>query len=156
VTDEACQLICHLNCQLISQPIHVIRRETVLHIAVAGVLCLPLTYWPTRQGSFAISIATIVAVAILSAWLSLWYVTRTNRSSVWWVFPLAFALGAIASEALFFACYYFDYGHSDQKLSVGVAVSIVEGAIIALLGGLTVLCALFAIRRITSTSRATR
>jgi hypothetical protein len=97
-----------------------------------------------------------VAVAILSAWLSLWYMSRTNRSNVWWIFPSAFALGAVASETLFFTYYYFDYGHSDQKLSVGVAVSILEGGVIALLGGLTVLCAFFAIRRITSTSRATR
>ncbi len=36
----------------------------------------------------------------------------------------------------------FDDGHSDQKLSVGIAVAILEGGVIAFLGGLTVLCAL--------------
>ena len=126
---------------------------------VAGVLCLPLTYWPTRYGSYpslALSITTIVAIAILSAWLSLWHMNRTRRISEWWTFPLAFAVGAVVIEAAFFAYYYFTYGHSDPKLTVGVILSLMEGGAIAFLGGLTVTGAFFAIRRITSASRATR
>jgi len=122
----------------------------------AGALCLPLTYWPNRYGTLAISITTILAVAVFSAWLSLWHMNRTNRISEWWTFPLAFVLGAVASETLSFAYYYFDYGRSDPLLGVGVSLSILECGVTALLGGLTVSGAFFAIRRITNTSRATR
>lgn len=122
----------------------------------AGALCIPLTYWPNRYGALGTSIVTILAVAICSTWLSLWYMNHTNRISEWWTFPLAFVLGAGASEALFFAYYYFDYGRSDPLLGVGVSLSILEGGVTALLGGLTVSGAFFAFRRITNTSRVTR
>jgi hypothetical protein len=56
----------------------------------------------------------------------------------------------------FFVYYYFDYGHADAKLSVGIAVSTIEGGLIALLGAAAVVGAFFAFRRITAASRATR
>jgi hypothetical protein len=122
----------------------------------AGALCLPLTYWPNRYGALGTSTLIILAVAIGSTWLSRWYMNHTNRSSEWGTFPLAFALGAGASEALFFAYYYFDYGYRDPKLGVGVTLAVWEGGAIAFLGGLTVTMAFFAIRRKTNTLRATR
>jgi hypothetical protein len=123
---------------------------------VAGTLCLPLTYWPTRYEFLPISIGIILAVAILSTWLSVAYMHRTARMSAWWELALAFALGAIAIETLFFANYYFGVGQSDRKLDVGIFLLILEGGVIAVLGALTVTGTYFAIRRITGTSRATR
>jgi len=118
-----------------------------------------MTYRLTRYGSgesLAASVAIIVAIATLGTWLALWYMNRMNRQRAWWALTLAFAGGAGLSEALFFAYYYFDYGHADQKLSVGIALSFIEGGAIALLGSLSVVASFFALRRITSASRATR
>ena len=126
---------------------------------VAGALCLPMTYRLTRYGSgesLAASVAIIVATAMLGTWLALWYMNRKNCQSAWWALTLAFVGGAGLSEVLFFAYYYFDYGHADQKLSVGIALSFIEGGAIAMLGGLSVVVSFFALRRITSASRATR
>ena len=81
---------------------------------------------------------------------------RTCRINEWWTLPLAFVVGAVAMEALFFAYYYFSYGRSDPKLSDGIVLSVMEGGAIALFGGLIIVAAFFAIRRITGTSRATR
>ena len=122
----------------------------------AGALCLPATYRFTRYGSFAISIAIVLTIAALGTWLAFWYMSRSNVSASWSSLASAFAVGAVISEALFFAYYYFDYGQADAKLGVGIALSIIEGGLIALLGAVTVMGAFFALRRITSASRATR
>jgi hypothetical protein len=119
----------------------------------AGSLCLPATYTLTRHGSYEISITAIITIAILGTWLALWYVNRGNDRASWWTLGGAFAVGAVVSEALSFAYYYFDYGHTDAKLSVGIAVSIIEGGVIALLGAATVIGTFFALRRITTRSR---
>ncbi len=117
---------------------------------------MPLTYWPNRYGALGTSVVIILAVAIASTWLSFYYMKRTHRISTWWPFPLAFVLGVSTSEALFFAYYYFDYGHSDALLGVGVSLAILEGGVTALLGALTVLGAFFALRRESDTSKSTR
>jgi hypothetical protein len=130
-------------------------RTNLISLA-AGALCLPATYGFTRNGSFEISIAAIISIAALGTWLAFWYMSRSNDRSSWWSLAGAFAIGAIVSEALFFAYYFFKYGHADAKLSVGIALSIVEGGLIALLGAATVIGAFFAFWRITSASRATR
>jgi len=130
-------------------------RANLISLA-AGALCLPVTYRFTRYGSVEISIAAIIAIAALGTWLAFWYMSRSNDRTSWWSLASAFAVGAIVSEALFFAYYYFDYGHADAKLSVGITLSIIEGGLIALLGTATVVGAFFAFRRITGASRATR
>lgn len=96
-----------------------------------GLICLPITYRMTRDGNFAISLLIIAAVGILSAWLGIRYGT-TNRRSL--AIALAFALGAASSEAALFGYYYFTYGHNDPKLSVGIAVTLIEFGVIAALG----------------------
>jgi hypothetical protein len=130
-------------------------RTSLISLA-AGALCLPATYRFTRYGSFEISIAAVIVIAILGTWLAFWYMSRSNDRTNWWSLASAFAVGAFVSEALFFTYYYFAYGHADAKLSVGIALAIIEGGLIALLGAVTVIGAFFAFRRITSASRATR
>ena len=130
--------------------------RTNLILLAAGALCLPATYRLTRYGYFELSIAAIITIATASTWLAFWYMSRSSERTSWSSFAIAFAVGAIVSEGLFFAYYYFDYGHADAKLSVGIVLSIIEGGVIALLGAVTVIGAFFAFRRITSASRATR
>lgn len=131
-------------------------RASLISLAAAGAVCLPATYRFTRYGSLGVSIAIVVTVAALSTWLALRYVSRSERDSTWWSLAIAFCGGVVLSETLFFAYYYFDYGYADRKLSVGIALTLIEGGAIALLGCLSVVAAYFARRRLTSTSRATR
>jgi len=102
------------------------------------------------------SVAAVVTIAVLGTWLAIREIDRTANPGKWWSLGIAFAVGAIATEILFFAYYYIRYGHADPKLSVGVALSVVEGAVIAALGVSTTIGSFFAIRRITGASRATR
>ena len=132
-------------------------RASLISLAAAGAVCLPATYRFTRYGSLGVSIAIVVTVAALSTWLALRYMSRSERDSTWWSLAIAFCSGVVLSETLFFAYYYyFDYGYADRKLSVGIALTLIEGGVIALLGCLSVVAAYFARRRLTSTSRATR
>jgi len=117
---------------------------------------LPATYTLTRHGSYEISIAVICAIAVFGTWLALRYKSRGCESIGWRSLASAFAVGAIFSEMLSFVYYYFDYGHTDAKLSVGVAVSIIDAGVIAIVGAATVTGTFFAIQRITNASSATR
>ena len=130
-------------------------RTNLISLA-AGALCLPATYRLTRYGSFEVSIAAVITIAALSTWLAYRYMSRSNDRASSWSLASAFAIGAVVSETLFFAYYYFDYGHADEKLSVGITLSIIEGGVIALFGAATVIGFYFVFRRITSASRATR
>jgi hypothetical protein len=122
----------------------------------AGSVCLPATYTLTRDGSYELSVGIIITIAAFAAWAALSYTRRGDEGVSWWSLASAFTVGALLSETLFFAHYYFDYGHADAKLNVGIALLIIEGGLIALLGAAAVVGAFFAFRRITAASRATR
>jgi hypothetical protein len=130
-------------------------RANLISLA-AGILCLPATYGFTRHGALEFSVAAVLSIAAIGTWLALWGAERTENRPRWWPLAISFACGAITSEFLFFGYYYLGYGHADPKLSVGIALSIVEGGLIAVLGAATVIGTFFAIRRITGASRATR
>jgi RsiW-degrading membrane proteinase PrsW (M82 family) len=130
-------------------------KAIVISLA-AGALCLPATSRFTRYGYLAVSIATIVTIAVLGTCLALWCMNSSKRHTAWWTLALSFCVGALVSEMVSFAYYYFDYGYADPKLGVGIALSFLEGGAIALIGGLSVVAAYFALRRITNASRAAR
>lgn len=129
-------------------------RASIISLA-AGALCLPVTYRLTRDGSYEISILTIVAISILGTWLSLRSNVPHGSRPNWWALACAFAAGAVLSEALFFTYYYFNYGSTDAKLSVGIAISFIEAGVIALVGAATVIATYFTLWRITRRSSAT-
>ena len=122
-------------------------RARLISIAT-GALCLPTTYWSTRHGAIAVSVGVIVTIAVLGTWLALWHIKRNNYDCKWWALALSFCSGAVLSEAIFFVYYYIDYGHVDSKIDVGIALSLIEGGVIALLGSLSVAGTYFTIRPI--------
>lgn len=102
-------------------------------------MCLPFTFTHTREGSLSVSIMLIVVIAVLSISLSL--CLQHESSTIWWIFPLVFVFGAFVSEVIFFIYYYFDNGYNDPKLSVGIAVAIIEFIVISGISSIAIVAA---------------
>ena len=122
---------------------------------LAGAACLLATYSLTREGSIPIALIVIVFIGGACGLVAVAMKGGKSNLSIG-LLTLSFAIGAAISEAVAFAHYYFTYGSQDPKLSVGVAVSVLEFGVIAIVGGLATLSAAFvAKRRITRRSSGT-
>lgn len=118
-------------------------HKGVLLAAVAGLLCLPATYSVSRSGSLSLSIMIAVAVCSAATWIGAEQARPVPRVA-------AFFLGAAVAEGTAFLYYYLIYGSNDPKLSVGVAVSIIELLSILVVGVSTLLVVPFLTRRMRS------
>ena len=118
---------------------------------LAGASCLIFTYELTRQGSF---ILTLVVVAIIgaSAGVGSVFLKDPKTNARLSLLALAFVMGALLSEAVVFAHYYFTYGYQDPSLNVGIAVSELEFGVISVVGGVFMLLSTLATSRITRRS----
>lgn len=120
---------------------------------VGGAVCLPLTFDLTRGAeSLAPSIAIIVVLPLIATTLAIWHGARNGSGTSWWSLALAFSIGAFVSESAFFVHYYYDYGHADQKLGVGIVVALMEVGSIAALGTFSTALTWLTVRRITNHS----
>lgn len=54
------------------------------------------------------------------------------RTSRWWNVAVAFALGVMLGESIFYLYWYYGYGHDDPKGPVRLVLTVVEGGIIAI------------------------
>jgi hypothetical protein len=124
--------------------------------ALAGAACLLATYSLTREGSIPLA---LIVIAFIGGACGLVAVAMNGESGNLRIglLTLSFAIGgAMLSEVVAFTRYFFAYGYQDPKLSVGVAVSVLEFGAIALVGGIATLSAAFmAKRRITRRSSGT-
>ncbi len=108
--------------------------------ALAGALGLPATYSLTREGSILLSLLVVALLGALGGALAV--ASRGGRTVPHLgFFVLAFVVGAALSEAAAFLRYYTAYGHEDPKLSVGVALSLIELCFISAIGSITLLVA---------------
>jgi hypothetical protein len=116
---------------------------------LAGALCLPATYNLVRTGSLPFALALLVLLAASGGALA----CLTSRESVR-LLPLrhvgAFVLGALAVELISFSHYYLSIGRHDPKLSAGIALSLIEFGVTALVGGIFVPISWHVARRLTS------
>lgn len=114
--------------------------NTLALVTLAGVVCLPATYTLTREGSLVISVLIVALVGAIAGGMSV--VLRADKTA-----PrngsLALALvgGAAVSEMGAFVHYYITDGYQDPKLGVGVAVSVIEFSVIAVVGCVALLIA---------------
>lgn len=122
-----------------------------LPIVLAGALSLPFTYELNRSGSLGMSVLLIAILAVLGVIVS----SRVGRLT-WWRVAVWFACGALLSEIAIYLYWFLDYGYQDPKGHAGLAVAVIEGGSIALLGAIVGVVAYLLICRITSASTATR
>jgi len=122
---------------------------------LSGMLCLPATYQLIREGSVFVSVGIVVFLAVAGTLLTKILTPKSNTEPGLWRAPLAFVLGALVSEVGCFAYYYIDFGYSDPKLGVGIAVAVIEFAVIGVAGGAAACLTNLAYRRVTTGSRRT-
>jgi hypothetical protein len=130
-----------------------VRYEAISFLA--GMLCFPATYQLTREGSVSLSVGIVVFLAVAGTLLTKISAPKSTTDPWLWRAPLVFVLGALVSEAGCFAYYYIDFGYSDPKLGVGIAVTVIEFAVIGAVGGAAACLTNLAYRRITTGSRRT-
>lgn len=121
--------------------------------SLAGAFCLLATYGLTREGSIAFALTIVVVIGVVGGLIAL-VLFRENKPRILHLIS-AFIIGALFSEVVAFTRYYITYGSQDSKLSVGLAVSIVEFFIISTVGGLAMFAAAAVRRRITMRSSGT-
>jgi len=80
-----------------------------------------------------------------------WDGNKDTKTSLWSLI-LVFICGVVLTELVAFTYYYFQTGHNDPKLSVGIGVSIVEAGIVSILGALSLTVAGILTARITRVS----
>ena len=116
---------------------------------LAGALCLPATYNLVRTGSLTIASALLVFLAVSGGALA-YLTSRESARSLPLRYVGAFVLGAFASELISFSHYYISIGRHDPKLGAGIAVSLIEFGVTALVGGIFVPISWHVARRLTS------
>lgn len=119
--------------------------------AVLGALVLLATFDLTRAGSISLAlIVTAMFGALAGAGTSfLFGGSATQRSGL---LAISFVIGALFSEAVAFTRYYFSYGYQDPKLSVGVAVSLLEFGALSVVGTIAIFASVWLKNRITGAS----
>lgn len=100
--------------------------------SIAGLVCLPATYNFTKEGNIVMSLVIVGLFGCISGVLA---ATQANRPKTLSLL-LSFVAGALISQVIFFAHYYYNYGHKDPKLVVGEAVAIIQFGVISVVGGL--------------------
>jgi len=117
-------------------------------VVLAGASCLLATYNLSREGSILLSLVVVAVIGATSGAIAM--VLCGEKIPHFGRILLAFVTGAMLSETSVFVHYYITYGHQDPKLSVGIAVSIIEFGVISVTGILALLFATSAMKsRIT-------
>ena len=128
------------------------RRYPATALAVvAGMACLPATYALTRHGAILVSLLLTVLFGFVTG-ITAYALNRSRTPQSVFLFVLAFVLGALLSESISFALYYFT-GHFavDPKKSVGIDVSVIEAVVISIVGSLGLRFATQVARKFAST-----
>jgi len=125
--------------------------RNIIITALAGILCLAVTYSSTRSGNLFTSIIVILLIGSAAGMMARWDGNKDTKTSLWSLI-LVFICGVVLTELVAFTYYYFQTGHNDPKLSVGIGVSIVEAGIVSILGALSLTVAGILTARITRVS----
>ena len=113
---------------------------------LTGALCLPATYILTREGSILVVILILLFIGAMAGAATV--TTRGPHSAPRVVLLLlAFVTGAAVSEVIDFAHYYATYGHQDPKLGAGIAISVIEFAVISVVGCVALLVSAYITQR---------
>ena len=120
-------------------------------VTFAGALCLAATYHLTRAGDFILALV-VTAIIGASAGVVSALLNGVRTKTRFLFLALAFVVGALLSEVISFAHYYFTYGYQDRKLNVGIAVSELEFGVISVIGTIAMLIAALLTSRITRRS----
>ena len=110
------------------------------------------TYNLTRDGSILFAVAVLAVIGAAAGVVAPLLNGAKAKPHIGFLI-LAFVVGAMLSETVAFAHYYFTYGYQDPKLSVGVAVSAIEFGVISTVGGIAMLVAAWLNGRITRRSK---
>lgn len=120
---------------------------------VAGAICPLVTFGLNRSGSVLLGLILVAAIGAAGAIIRIGgSADRIDRMNLW---PpaAAFCVGALISEVTGFIHYYLTYGYRDDKLNVGLTLSIIEFSAIAAIGSIAVVIATIVRRRLASTDQ---